>query len=302
MLEVHDQHRWGARKIHRLLADRGQSMPSIRTTAAILKRHGRVAAPPPLPQEASIRFERSKPNDLWQLDHKGPVEIARRKYMPLAVIDDHSRYCLCFTPAPDIGMATTWSILWSLFGEMGLPTAILCDNAFSAPVGLSWLDEKLVRLGIRPIHGRPYHPQTQGKVERFNGSAQRELIDFAARRDCVEHFSEDAAAWRHVYNTLRPHESLGDLPPITRWHVSPRSRPSSLPAVQYPPGARLRKVTQVGDVYYRQTRILVGRCLARQFVQVIERDYDIAIYYAKHLVRTIPTDQLQLHRTTYKLI
>jgi hypothetical protein len=184
---------------------------------------------------------------------------------------------------------------------MALPDALLCDNAFSAPVGLSWLDEKLVRLGIRPIHGRPYHPQTQGKIERFNGSVQRELFDFAARRDCLEHFIEDASAWRRTYNTLRPHESLGDMPPVSRWQVSSRPRPATLPQITYPPGAMLRKVTQVGDIYYHQTRILVGRALARQFVQIIEREHDIAIYYSTHLLRVIARALLK-ERKTYQLI
>lgn len=301
VLSVHDQHRWGARKIHRVLVDGGQPAPSLRTCASILKRHQRVGQKYPPIDGAPARFERSAPNQLWQLDHKGPLEIARRRFMPLAVLDDHSRYCLCFTAAPDVSMPTTWSILWDLFGKMGLPDAILCDNAFSAPVGLSWFDEKLVRLGIRPIHGRPYHPQTQGKIERFNGTAQRELIDFAARTGCLEHFNADSDRWRMTYNTLRPHESLGDAAPITRWKMSTRPRPGSLPQIVYPPGAILRKVTQVGDIYYHNTRILVGRSLARQHVLLLEREHDIAIYYSTHLVRVI-SRQLLHGAKTYKLI
>jgi len=183
---------------------------------------------------------------------------------------------------------------------MGLPDAILCDNAFSAPIGLSWFDEKLVRLGIRPLHGRPYHPQTQGKIERFNGTAQRELIDFGARRDNVEHFNADADRWRMTYNTLRPHESLADAPPITRWQQSRRLRPAALPPVVYPPHAILRKVTQVGDVYYAGTRILVGRSLARQQVRIIAGEHDIAIYYCSHLLRVISRELLSDKRS-YKL-
>ena len=48
---------------------------------------------------------------------------------------------------------------------------------------VSWFDSRLIRLGVRPAHGRPYHPQTQGKVERLHGSSARELIGFNARRD-----------------------------------------------------------------------------------------------------------------------
>ena len=301
VLAVHDEHRWGARKIHRLLCDRGLVMPSTRTTAAILKRHGRVGRPAPPQQPTTQRFERPAPNDLWQLDHKGVIEIDRRRCYPLAVIDDHSRYCLCLKPAFDVTVASAWSILWELMGEVGMPSGLLCDNAFSASIGLSWFDEKLVRLGIRPVHGRPRHPQTQGKIERFNGSVQRELIDFNARRDSVAHFEEDARVWRRTYNTLRPHKALDDQPPISRWQPSHRVRPDSVPPATYPPGATLRKVTQVGDVYYRQTRILVGRALARQQVRIVEREHDIAILYAEHLVRVINHDQLGGGKT-YKLM
>jgi len=189
----------------------------------------------------------------------------------------------------------------SVLACLALPAALLCDNAFSAPIGLSWFDAQLVRLGIRPIHGRPYHPQTQGKVERLSGTAQRELIGFAARRDSVENFCADATAWRHVYNTIRPHESLGDAAPMTRWTISPRRRPDTLPPVTYPAGALLRKVTQVGDVYYQQIRILVGVALAREFVRIEERADEIAIYYSTHLVRVIAHTMLTGKRT-YKRI
>lgn len=302
VLAVHDQYNWGARKIHRLLSAEGQAVPSVRTTAAILKRHDRVGeTPPPPPADALGSFERSAPNELWQLDHKGPLEIGRRKHHPLVVIDDHSRYCLCFRAAADKTVASTWSILWDLLGEVGLPAALLCDNFFSASIGLSDFDQRLVRLGIRPIHGRPYHPQTQGKVERLNGTAQRELIGFNARRDSVANFDSDAQAWRRVYNTLRPHESLDDAPPVTRWSISPRRRPDVLPAMEYPPGVVLRKVSKMGDVHYRQTRILIGQALARQFVRVEEREHEIALYYGPQLVRVIGNEQLT-GRRTYKRV
>jgi len=111
VVAVHDEHRWGARKIHRVLRDRGQTVPSLRTCASILKRHDRVGKTRSEDDAATVRFERSKPNQLWQLDHKGAVEIGRRRYMPLAVLDDHSRYCLCFSALPDVTMPTTWSML-----------------------------------------------------------------------------------------------------------------------------------------------------------------------------------------------
>ena len=281
---------WGPRKIHATLANQQvAALPSARTVGSILSRRGCVgpdaaaaAAAPPRP------FERSKPNELWQLDHKGPVEVARMRVCPLSVIDDHSRYCLCFTRVPDLTVRTAWDVLWGLFERFGLPDELLCDHAFAAPIGLSWFDARLVRLDVRPAHGRSYHPQTQGKVERFHGTAQRELIDFDARRDTFEHFDADCERFRTTYTTLRPHEALGDLPPIVRWRASSRPRPPTLPEVSYPAGAITRRVSHAGDVRYRNARIAVGRGLAHETVRVEEREQDVAVYYAWKLVRAVP--------------
>ena len=270
----------------------GAGVPSLRTVARILTRNdcvGSAAAAPPPPTQF---FERGAPNELWQPDHKGPIEVARQRVWPLSVLDDYSRYCLCFQRVCDTGHQATWDLLWQLFERYGLPDSILCDNAFAAPVGLSWFDARLVRLQIRPMHGRPYHPQTQGKVERFNGTAKRELLDFSARRDSFEHFDEDAERFRMVYNTIRPHEALGDVPPIARWKSSVRLRPPHLPEVSYPPGTITRRVSQVGDFHYRNARIMVGRPLARQQVRIEERQADIGVYYCWKLVRVIPNEKL----------
>jgi transposase InsO family protein len=293
VLDVRRRHNWGPRKIHRVLSDQQiAAVPSIRTVAAILQRCGCVG----LGQEVASRdpalFERARPNELWQLDHKGPLEVARQRIWPLSVLDDYSRYCLCLRRVADVTMQTTWDLLWGLFEQYGLPGSILCDNAFSAPIGLSWFDARLVRLDITPIHGRPYHPQTQGKVERFNGTVQRELVGFDARRDSFEHFDEDAERFRMTYNTIRPHEALGDLPPVTRFKCSQRARPPTLPTVNYPPGTITRRVSYAGDFRFRNARIVVGRALRRETVMIEERDQDIAVYYAWKLLRVIPRDKL----------
>jgi transposase InsO family protein len=314
VLDIRRRHNWGPRKIHRLLINQqqqqqqqqqcvpcdpplGAGVPSLRTVARILTRNDCVGSnadastttTPPPPNQF---FERGAPNQLWQLDHKGPIEVARQRVWPLSVLDDCSRYCLCFQRVCDTGHQATWDVLWQLFERYGLPDSILCDNAFAAPVGLSWFDARLVRLQIQPMHGRPYHPQTQGKVERFNGTAKRELLDFSARRDSFEHFDEDAERFRMVYNTIRPHEALGDVPPISRWKSSVRLRPPHLPEVSYPPGTITRRVSQVGDFHYRNARIVVGRSLARQQVRIEERQADIGVYYCWKLVRVIANDQL----------
>ena len=89
VLEVRDRFGWGPRKITAYLKNHDRPAPPARTAAAILRRHGRVV-PAPEPQEVQ-RFERPEPNELWQLDFKGYVEVERRRVYPLTILDDHSR-------------------------------------------------------------------------------------------------------------------------------------------------------------------------------------------------------------------
>src|SRR5262245_1493658 len=242
-----------------------------------------------------LAFERDAANQLWQADFKGPLDFRRCKLHLFDVLDDHSRYALACELLPDRTMAGAWRILWNLFGEVGLPEAVLCDNAFAARTntGLSWFDAQLIRLGVRPVHGRPYHPQTQGKIERWHGTLQAE----AFRRVCWDSpdtFAADLRRWRtEVYNAVRPHEALGDRPPVTRWRLSTRRRPSAVPVVEYPSRATLRKVMQKGEISWHNCEILVGAGIAGDWVRVEERDGLVAVWYSWKEIRRLPIDHLR---------
>jgi transposase InsO family protein len=280
-----------------VLLGEGQTPPPIRTIAAILRRHGCVEAPSQTLAPPPQRFQRDAPNQLWQLDFKGPLEVARQRVLPLSVLDDHSRYLLTLRPCTDMTFATVQGVLWELFGDVGLPEAMLCDNAFAAKnsrVGLSSFDGWLVRLGIKPVHGRPYHPQTQGKIERFHGTLERELWP-KARRDSMPHFRDDLEAWRPIYNTIRPHEALGDQPPVRHWQPSARPRPERIPEVVYPAGALLRTVCPVGTIRYHRCRIMVGRGLAGERIRIEESAHEVSVYYCEHRVRCLASGQLDTH-------
>jgi len=193
-------------------------------------------------------------------------------------------------------MLTAWNALWRVFGAVGLPNELLCDHAFGdhnpRVRTLSWFEARLIRLGIRPCHGRPYHPQTQGKLERLHGTLEREVWP-RVRRDRLDHFAADVTHWRtNVYNVLRPHEALNDQPPLTHWQPSSRSRPSSLPELSYPPHATLRRVSSGGDISWHNYRFLVGAGLTGELVQISEQDHDIILTYANYPFRRIPLSSL----------
>jgi transposase InsO family protein len=293
---VRDQFGWGPRKIHAYLSAQGQTLPSARTVAAIRRRPARGAAADGADPPAVHYCERARPNELWQCDFKGDLEVARQRVYPFTLLDDHSRYLFTIHPCLDPTMQTAWEVLWQAFGDFGLPERLLCDNAFatkqSAP-GLSWFDAHLVRLGIHPSHGRPYHPQTQGKIERFHRTLEEEVWP-RVRRDDLAHFHADVDRWRTtVYNTVRPHQALGDVPPVTRWLPSTRPRPTRLPEVVYPPGSILRQVAASGDICWRYGRILVGQGRAGQWVRLEERGDGLALVYAWKEIRCVPTGLLR---------
>lgn len=280
MREAHPQ--WGARKLRCVLARGGMTPPPERTANRILQRHGLVEnrrSP-----EAVMRFERSRPNALWQMDHKRAIHGAwARRAVPLVVEDDCSRYLVGLRSLPDKGLDSTWSSLWAIFGEFGLPEAILDDNdsVFHGPSGPSQLEARLMRLGILPMHGRAYHPQTQGKVERLQGTLEREVLrdgHFTSQEDLQSGFDR----FRQVYNFERPHEALGMDVPASRYRPSARRRPKQVPPMEYPSGATLRAAQKDGWISWKGWRVEVGTGLCGERVEVRERADGIEVYYGPY--------------------
>jgi hypothetical protein len=130
VLEARDRWGWGPRKLRAVLARDGHPAPPARTIAAILACPGRTR-PAPAEPGSPRQFERSRPNELWQLDLRGPLEVARRRVTPLSALDDHSRDLLGMRPCTDMTFATVQAALWELFGDFGLPEQLLCGDAFS---------------------------------------------------------------------------------------------------------------------------------------------------------------------------
>jgi transposase InsO family protein len=295
ILQVHDDYLWGARKIHAYLCQQGYAMPCPSTVHQVLRRHSRVAVT--APALTPVRFQRSVPNYLWQMDFKGPLQgPSQRRYL-LTIEDDHSRYLLAVRLCPDQTMASVWTVLWPLLATTGLPLAILSDNGFAprgpAEHGLSWLEARLLRLGIAAFHGRPYHPQTQGKVERAHQTMEREILPRLDWTQPEERLVEQLEHWRQqVYNALRPHEALGNATPASRWYPSERPRPPQLPPLVYPPGMPTRKVMQRGEISWQGYEVLVGAGLEGERVGV-ELDADMLVLrYGSHELRRLPTAAL----------
>ena len=249
---------WGAKKLCALLGD---GAPCSRTIDRYLHRQGLVG--PHHPKLAVGRWEKEFCNELWQLDHKG---VPQDEYPIFGCIDDASRFCIALSSVENQSLDAFWEVLWDAFGSYGLPDAILCDNgpAFKnlGMKRLSSFELRLLLLGIKPLHGRPYHPQTQGKIERFFGTMDREHV-------------QELESFRHTYNTIRPHESISQRTPASVYQVSSRTRPDEMPPIILPTGCQTRRTDQRGTFSYKGQDYRVGRSLAQKTIGIKEDE----IYY-----------------------
>ncbi len=98
---------WGGRKIKRWLEDRGaEGLPAPSTITAILWRNGRIELEGDIHRGPMRRFEYAQPNDLWQMDFKGPFRVETQPCHPLTVLDDHSRFSVILKACEDRKRAT----------------------------------------------------------------------------------------------------------------------------------------------------------------------------------------------------
>lgn len=279
ILHVRFQHpSWGGVKILAYLRRQGwNNLPSASTATAVLRRNGMID-----PQEACKhrpvqRFEHAAPNELWQMDFKGYIKLDQGFCHPLTILDDHSRFLVGLHACPNHRWQTVQLHLTHTFRAFGLPERMLMDN------GSPWGDDRqskhtvltawLMRLGVAISHGRPYHPQTQGKDERLHRTFQAELLnqrDLHTLSECQDQFD----GWRDFYNLERPHQALGQSVPAERYYRSPRLFPEVLPPVVYDSGLIVRKVDKTGLIYFQNRRFHVSKAFRHSPVALHPADID----------------------------
>jgi len=290
--EVRREHpAWGGRKIRaRLLRKAGRGtlgcaakmVPAASTITSILRRRDLLREEDSEQAKTYQRFEKDRPNELWQMDFKGDFVLGdQTRCYPLTVVDDHSRFAVALKACPDQQRETVQTGLIGAFRRYGLPERIITDHGAPWGVGMARLDGGvfytrlsawLMRLDIRVSFTARAHPQTNGKNERFNGTLAAEVLRFERFYDlpaCQERFRQ----WRQTYNLKRPHEALrtetGRMDvPASRYAVSGRCYPEELPPIEYGPGDRVRQVTTTGHISFEGRRLKVGKAFEGQPVAV----------------------------------
>jgi transposase InsO family protein len=285
---------WGGRKIRRVLQNEGLAgPPAASTITQIVRRHALLNGPKAGQARDWIRFEHPEPNDLWQMDFKGHFALAQGRCHPLTVLDDHSRYCLELGACADEQTLTVRQRLERVFARHGLPRRILADNG--SPWGTAGSDQRhtpltvwLLDLGVGMGHGRPRHPQTQGKDERFHRTLIAEVVD-GQIFDSLEKAQAAFDAWRPIYNAKRPHEGIGMATPASRYRMSPRPMPQTIAPPEYEPDAQTRKVDIGGWISFKGRVVNCPKAFAgrRLALRATSEDGVFDLCYRRHVLSQV---------------
>lgn len=221
----------GPHSIAAHMNQRGQDAPSMATIWRILTRAGLIEPEPrKRPKRSYIRFEADLPNECWQADFTHVRLANGTDSEVLTFIDDHSRFVISLTAYRRVSGADVLHAFRDACNTHGIPASTLTDNGFvfttrtkHAP---NAFERELTLLGIEQKNGRPNHPQTQGKVERFQQTLKKWLTarppapDLPALQQLLDEFA-------HTYNTKRPHRSLERRTPEQAYTARAKATPST---------------------------------------------------------------------------
>jgi putative transposase len=220
--------RWGAPILHDILKSEGLVKNHKRTERLYreeglslrrkLRRKLPAAARVPLPLP-------DRPNQRWSMDFVSDQLADGRRFRCLTLVDDFTRQCLAIQVDTSIGGSTVANLLQTLIKQRGQPTTITTDNGpeFICRALHHWAQASGVTLN----HIQPGKPTQNAFIESFNGTFRDDCLNqhwfssLAEARLLIEH-------WRNEYNQLRPHSSIGRIPPNAFALKFPLNQPPSL--------------------------------------------------------------------------
>jgi putative transposase len=213
-----DQPELSPRELAVRFTDEKKYFVSEASVYRLLKAHDLITTPAYIVIKAAEEFKdkTTAPNQLWQTDFTYLKVTGWGWYYLSTVLDDFSRYIvawkLCATmKAQDVTATLDLALMASGLDQVTVVhrPRLLSDNGSSYVA--SDLAEWLQKKKIEHVRGAPYHPQTQGKIERWHQTLKNRIL--------LEHYflpgdlEQQVAAFVEHYNHARYHESLGNLTP-----------------------------------------------------------------------------------------
>lgn len=184
----------------------------------ILKGYDMIESPAFEVVTAKDKFDNptKRVNEMWQTDFTQFLVIDWGWYYLSTVLDDYSRYILAYTLSPTMNAKDAEDTLKIALAKAGIDKVkvyhkprLLSDNgpAYHSADLAKFLKERR----IKHIHGAPYHPMTQGKIERWHRSMKNvvKLQNYYSPSELERAISE----WVAYYNNQRYHESLDNVTP-----------------------------------------------------------------------------------------
>jgi transposase InsO family protein len=256
------------------------------------------------------RWERGRPNELWQMDVVGGFLIADSgQAKALTGVDDHSRMCVSAKLIAQERTRLVCDGLTAALTTYGVPEQILTDNGkvftgkYNHPPTEVLFDRICRENGIDHLLTQPRSPTTTGKIERFHRTLRAEFDTrrtFASLRVAQQALDE----WVGYYNTARPHQALEDATPAQRFHPvssAPESGSGSVdpvaPARPLVKSARAtdregdgwvsRKVGRNGIVCVGWQQVSVGKHRAGSRCDVLVSDQLLQFWIGAELMKTV---------------
>lgn len=184
---------------------------SPNTVKEILKRNGQV--PEPEEDEKIQAIETKYPHEIWAMDI---TTVRIFNLIPLylfCVLDDFSRCVLSYAVAFRPSSQWVIGVLEKTARKFGAPRRMLTDN------GGQFFSEEFQQFtsvnNIRHIRTRPYHPQTNGKMERFFKSLKYELLNYFFLTS-VRQLNVLVSEYITYYNHYRPHQGIENAVPFEK--------------------------------------------------------------------------------------
>ncbi|MGH3439093.1 MAG: IS481 family transposase [Sciscionella sp.] len=271
------------------LAQQRLRVSSTSTIRRILYHHGLITPQPrKRPKSSYIRFEAAQPNQCWQSDFTHWTLADGTDVEILNWLDDHSRYLFYCTAyrrvsGPDIVASFTDTAT-----TYGLPASTLTDNGsvYTSRFthGHNDFERLLASLGIIQKNGHPDHPQTQGKIERFQQTLKRWLTPRPHPTD-LNQLQALLDTFRAHYNTARPHRALAERrTPAQAYTALPKAAPADAPTTHF----RIRHdtVDQFGKLTLRHGSRLhhlgIGRTHAHTPVLILVTATTVTVISKNH--------------------
>jgi transposase InsO family protein len=272
------------------LAAHHQTAVSPATISRYLARGGLVVPEPAKrPRSSWIRFGAAMPNECWQSGFTHYPLAGGDDTEILSWLDDHSRLALSVTAHHRVTGPVVLAAFRAACGQYGPPASTLTDNGLVFTTRLAaggsaspgTFERELRHLGITQKNGKPNHPQTPGKVERFQQTLKKWLRAQPAQPADPTGLQHLLDTFTSIYNNERPHRSLPRrATPATAYAARPKAVPGTLPAAASDT-IRTSRVQPNGTITPRAGGALrhtgIGRTHAGTPVTIIARDHHIRV-------------------------